>query len=118
MIAESRMIADTGVDVVQSEDNFFPEQPIKLHQQSAIEDLKFVIPEYMENLGLRAEGVRNEPSVIFYDARDFCYCTCGRSLVAPEVQKVQPRLIAKFFAFEMVAANDVQSRALRIQFRG
>ena len=75
----------SGVDVVRGKDHPLPEETVIKHERDAVEVLKFIIPEQMEDLDLRARNITGEPSIIGQNADDLAQQWSILVLIAPQI---------------------------------
>ena len=92
---------------MRREDERFSDHLVVEYQQRAIEELKFVVPQNVENLGLRNGSVTNESPIISQDPGNFSREIRARILVSAQIEKFDQAIIAQLRQVEVVAANKI-----------
>jgi len=94
------------------------QQAIKKLEQGAIEQLEFIVPEKVEDFGIRQQSVTAQAKVIKQDAFGFVEQACVMVLIAAQVQEFDEMIGMQFRAINFIAADEVEGYALDSQGGG
>ena len=104
-------ITPARIHIMDREYDLLPHQPVEKHEQRTIEDLEFVIPQDMKYLWLGCGGVMDQLGVVL-EYSGYFFCETGiPTLIAPQIKKVQSGFTVELRKVELVAANQIYSRA-------
>src|SRR5262249_32134664 len=95
------------------QEDLFPQQSVKNHQQRSIERFELVVPKDVKQLGLREEGITNQLGVIRQDPRSLPGETCAGILFTTQIQEIRLRVVTQFGELQIIASDDVQTDSLR-----
>jgi hypothetical protein len=105
-------VSFAGIHVMSREHDSFSQEPVIEHQQCAIKQFKFVIPEYMEDFRPAFGGIVEELRVVSQHS-DGLFTKAGVwPQVTSKVEKLQASLISQFVAIQFIAAHQVDGRAM------
>src|SRR5262249_4984218 len=108
-------VARRSVHVVHCKNDALSNHPVVGHQEGAVEDLEFVVPENVKKWCARAGRVLKQSSVIQQDAprlrgKGRVFALAPANIKESEVAKGAP-----LWTVQLVAANEAEAKTLRCQ---
>jgi len=103
------------INVVRGERNSLSKYLVVQHQDRAIEEFEFVVPQNVQYSGLGARGVPDQLGVVDQQLRQLQRDTSIVVLAAAKVEKTKIRGGVQLRAVDFVAANYLETYAFRTE---